>query len=40
MKKINVLKLSEKLLKEKKIEWDTYEKAIHDVIRGGVSFAY
>lgn len=29
-----------KLLKEKKIEWDTYEKAIHDVIRGGVSFAY
>lgn len=29
-----------KLLKEKKNEWDTYEKAIHDVMRGGVSFAY
>lgn len=29
-----------KLLKEKQREWETYEKAIHDVMRGGVSFAY
>ena len=29
-----------KLLKEKKSEWDTYEKAVHDVMRGGGSFAY
>ena len=29
-----------KLLKEKKREWSLYEKAIHDVMGGGVSFAY
>lgn len=28
-----------KLLREKKKEWDAYERAIHDVM-GGVSFAY
>ena len=35
----HLTKKVKKLLDEKKKEWDTYEKAIHDVM-GGVSFAY
>ena len=29
-----------KLLKEKQKEWETYEKAIHDVMGGGFGFAF
>lgn len=28
-----------KLLQRKREEWETYEKAVHDVMKGGVSFA-
>ena len=28
-----------KLLQKKKEEWETYERAVHDVMKGGVSFA-
>ena len=35
----HLTKKGKKLIEEKKKEWDSYEKAIHDVM-GGVSFAY
>ncbi len=36
----HLTKIGRKLLQEKQKEWDIYEKAIHDVLRGGVSFAF
>ncbi len=36
----HLTKSGRKLLQEKQKEWDIYEKAIHDVLRGGVSFAF
>lgn len=36
----HLTKNGKRLLKEKQKEWDIYEKAIHDVLRGGVSFAF
>ncbi len=35
----HLTKRGKKLLEEKRKEWNTYEKAIHDVM-GGVSFAF
>jgi PadR family transcriptional regulator PadR len=32
-------KKGQKLLKEKQKEWETYEKAVRNVMKGGVSFA-
>ena len=29
-----------RLLREKEKEWETYEKAVRDVLKGGLSFAY
>lgn len=28
------------LLREKQKEWESYEKAVHDVMKGGMSFAF
>lgn len=36
----HLTKNGKRLLKDKQKEWDIYEKAIHDVLRGGVSFAF
>ena len=32
-------KKGEKLLRKKQKEWETYEKAVHDVMGGGMAFA-
>ena len=33
-------KKGEKLLGKKQKEWETYEKAVHDVMGGGMAFAF
>jgi len=35
----HLTKRGEKLLREKQKEWEAYEKAVRDVMKGGVSFA-